>query len=234
MVLALETIGRAQVDSSSGKARTNIDLPRGAFDLQPKTQDVVVPPAWRDVERDSAAGFRPGVEVVSSRGAAALVTKQLGAFLAAERAIDEGHGDPAITMSRDPAAELRRRFEEEPQEWVRAEIQVEVEGSGQVASVAVVGSSGRRELDRQALAAVKLAATKLRGKRGATVRFACDAGVVATPPLMGIAQGDPRNHGIAAGMRIHFDENTRKIEPVIPFVRRVVTKVQIIDYSEAR
>jgi hypothetical protein len=127
MVLALETIGRAQVDRSSGKARTNIDLPRGAFDLQPKTQDVVVPPAWRDVERDSAAG-----------------------------------------------------------------------------------------------------------KRGATVRFACDAGVVATPPLMGIAQGDPRNHGIAAGMRIHFDENTRKIEPVIPFVRRVVTKVQIIDYSEAR
>jgi TonB family protein len=233
MVLALETVGHAQVDT--GKApRANIDLPRDAFDLQPKRQDLHVPNAWRDVERESAGAFRPGAEVVSSRGAAALVTKQLGAFLAAERAIDEGHGDPAITTSRDPAAELRRRFEEEPAEWVRTEIQVEVAGNGEVASVVVVGSSGRRELDREALRAVKMAATKLRGKSGATVRFACDAGVVATPPIIGVAQGDPRNRGISAGMRIRFDETTGKVDPVIPFVRRVVTRVQIIDYADTR
>jgi len=48
---------------------------------------------------------------VSKRAPAALVLKQLAAFEAATRAIEEGHGDPAITTSRDPVAELSRRFE---------------------------------------------------------------------------------------------------------------------------
>ncbi|MDB5072282.1 MAG: hypothetical protein JWM87_3393, partial [Candidatus Eremiobacteraeota bacterium] len=72
------------------------------------------------------------------------------------------------------------------------------------------------------------------GNTGATARFACDAGVVATPPLIGRAQGDPRNQGIAAGMRVHFDETTGKVDPQIPFVRRVVTRIHIIDYSDRK
>lgn len=237
LLAALETIVHAQVDTGSGqRPRANIDLPRDAFDLKPRAEDLHVPPAWRDVERDSAAEFHPRAEIVSRRGPAALVTKQLAAFEAATRAIEEGHGDPAITKARDPEAELRRRFEEEPAEWARTEIEVDLDEKGELASIAVATSSGRRELDHEALQAVKRALTRRRasGKGAATVRFACDAGVVATPPLLGKAQGDPRNQGIAAGMRIHFDETTGKAEPLIPFVRRVVTRIRIIDYADTK
>ena len=72
------------------------------------------------------------------------------------------------------------------------------------------------------------------GKTGATVRFACDAGVVVTPPLLEKAQGDPRRQGIAAGMRIRFDETTGKVDPLIPFLRRVVTRIHIVDYANTK
>jgi TonB family protein len=237
LLIALATAARAQVDTRSGQApRTNLDLPRDAFDLKPRTEDLHVPPAWRDVERGSAAAFRPAASLVSKRGPAALMTRQLAAAQAAVRAIDEGHGDPAITMSRDHEAELRRRLEEEPAEWVRTEIEVEVAANGDVESIAIVASSGRRELDQEALRAVKrtLAQPHPSAKSAATVRFACDAGVVATPPLIGKAQGDPRNQGIAAGMRIRFDETTGKVDPQLPLVRRVVTRIHIIDFADRK
>lgn len=235
ILAALETVAHAQVDSGNGKPpRANIDLPRDAFDLKPSADDLHVPQAWRDVERASATEFHPRADVVSKRGSAALVTRQLAAFEAATRAIEEGHGDPAITKARDPAAELRRRFEELPAEWQHTEIEVDVGADGRIESIAVVASSGRRELDQEALRAVKRALTRLHanGKRASRVRFACDAGVVATPPLLGKAQDDPRGQGITAGMRVHFDETTGRVEPLIPFVRRVVTRIRIIDYAE--
>ena len=237
LLLTLPAVARAQVDTGSGPApRANLDLPRDAFDLQPRSEDLHVPPAWRDVERGTAAAFHPDASVVSRSSPAALLSKQLLAAEAAIRAIEEGHGDPAITMARDPAAALRRRFEEEPSEWVRTEIEVEVAANGEVGSIAIVTSSGRRELDEQALRAVKRALTRARprGNAGATVRFACDAGVLATPPLVGKAEGDPRGQGITAGMRMHFDETTGKVDPVIPFLRRVVTKIHIIGYSDTK
>src|SRR5256885_6835103 len=151
LLVALEAVAHAQVDTRDGqRPRKNLDLPRNAFDFAPTTPDLHVPPAWRDVERDGAAAFRPDANAVSQRSSAALVTKQLGAFHDAERAIQEGHGDPAITMASDPEAALRRRFEEEPAEWVRTEIQVEVGSDGDVESIAVAPSSGRRELDEAA------------------------------------------------------------------------------------
>lgn len=120
LLLTLPAGARAQVDTGSGPApRANLDLPRDALDLQPRSEDLHVPPAWRDVERGTAAAFRPDASLVSRSSPAALMSKQLLAAEAAIRAIEEGHGDPAITMARDPAAALRRRFEEEPAEWAR-------------------------------------------------------------------------------------------------------------------
>jgi TonB family protein len=237
LLVALEALAHAQVDTGNGQPpRTNLDLPRDAFDLKPRREDLHVPATWRDVERGSAVEFHPGADAVSPHAPAALMAKQLVAYLAAVRAIEEGRGDPAITTSRDPAAELRRRLEEEPAEWVRTEIQVDIAANGDVESIAVAASSGRRELDREALRAVKRALTRRHpvGKTAATARFACDAGVVATPPILGKAQGDLRNQGIAAGMRIRFDETTRTVDPLIPFVRRVLTRIRIIDYSERK
>jgi hypothetical protein len=56
----------------------------------------------------------------------------------------------------------------------------------------------------------------------------------AALPVLGTAQGDPRGQGVTAGRRIRFDETTQKVEPLVPFVRRVVTRVQIIDNSDAK
>ena len=227
----------AQVDKSSGAPpRTHLELPRNAFDLTPAPSELQVPAAWRDVERDTGAGFHPSATVVGARPAATLMVKQLAGALAQERAIDEGHGDPSITMAREPGAELRRRMEEEPVEWMRTDVEVVVGKSGELESIVVATPSGKRELDEEAVRAVRRAVTRLRprGKSGATVRFSCEAGVVATPPILGLAQGDPRGQGVTAAMRIHFDETTKKVEPLIPFVRRVVTRIRISDYAESK
>jgi TonB family protein len=235
LVIALAAAAHAQVDrGNTQRPPANLDLPRGAFDLRPGAETLQVPPAWRDVERDSAVAFHPAANAVSTRAPATLMVKQLDAFHASERAIEEGHGDPTITMARDPLAELRRRLEEEPAEWMRTEIQVDVGADGALESIAVVASSGRRELDQEALRAVRRAVMRLhpRGKKPATVRFACEAGVVATPPILGTAEGDPRGQGVTAGMRLHFDETTRKVDPLIPLVRRVVTRIHISDYAD--
>jgi hypothetical protein len=157
VVVALAGRARAQVDTGEDRPpRPNLDLPRDALDFSPERRELHVPPAWRDVERDSAATFKPAADVVSDHAPPMLALKQLAAFHAAERAIDEGHGDPSITMARDPQAELRRRFEEEPAEWVRTEIQVRLGADGAVEAMSVVSSSGRGALDREALRAVRV------------------------------------------------------------------------------
>ena len=233
LLLLLCVDARAQVDTANGTPRANLDLPRDALDLKTRSEDLHVPPAWRDVERDGAAAFHPSARVVSERAPAAMVLRQLDAFHAAERAIEEGHGDPAITQARDEAAELRRKFEDEPAEWRRTQIEVTLAADGELQSIVVASSSGRRELDREAMRAVRhaLGRTRPRGKSVVTVRFACDAGVVAAPPILGTAGGDPRGQGVTAGMRLRFDETTRKVEPQIPFVPRVVTRIRIIDFA---
>ncbi len=239
VVIGLAAAAHAQVDTGDSHApppRANLDLPRDALDFSNEHRDLHVPPAWRDVERASSMTFKPAADVVSERAPATLALKQLGAFHAAQRAIEEGHGDPAITMARDPLAELRRRFEEEPAEWLRTEIVVRLDSDGALAAATVVVSSGRHELDRQALRAVRRAVEGRRAavalKGGTTVRFACDAGVVVPPPMLDTAQGDLRQHGVSAAMRIHFDETTGRVDPLVPFARRVVTRVQILDYHQ--
>ena len=235
LALGLSARVLAQVDTGDGHApppRTNLDLPRDALDFSTEPRDLHLPPEWRDVERASQATFRPAADTVDDRPPPTLVAKQLGAFHAAQRAIDEGHGDPAITAARDPAAELRRRFEEEPAEWRTSEILVHLGADGALQAATIVGTSGRRELDREALRAVKRALERRRPsvKGPATVRFGCDAGVVVPPPMLATPDGDPRNRGVTLGMRWHFDENSGRHEALVPFAPRVVTRVRILDY----
>ena len=236
VVVGIAARGHAQVDTGDGHApppRANLDLPRDALDFSNEQRDLRVPPEWRGVERDGAAAFRPPADAVSDRPSPALVALQFDAFLAAERAIEEGHGDPAITTARDPLAELRRRFEEEPAEWRRAQVLVRIGADGALEAASVMGSSGRRDFDREALRAVRRAVERSRPslKGAATVVFACDAGVVVPPPMLGQASGDPRNQGVTAGFRLHFDENSGRVDPLVPLVRRVVTRVRILDYQ---
>jgi TonB family protein len=241
VLLASALPGRAgaQVDRGDAVRRApNLDLPRQGVELAPTTADELrVPGAWRDIERDVGRAFTPAAEIVSTRPSATLLTKQLSHFFAVTRSIEEGHGDPAITMARDPQAELRRRFEEEPAEWMRTEIELDVSAQGEVQAVRVTASSGRRELDQKALRAVQQAVAHRHptaAKGATTVRFAVDAGVVVTPPILGTAAGDPRNKGVTAGLRIRFDETTGKIDPLVPFARRVVTRVQVIDFQTTK
>jgi TonB family protein len=239
-LLAVSAAGADEsAEKTAAQPKSKLELRREVLELVPRRNDTPLPPVWRDVERDVGAAFKPAPETVSDRPAAALLINQLRGYFGAARAHEQGHDDPALALSRERQAELLRRFEEEPSEWTNTEIEVRVDANGEIQATRVVQSSGRADLDREAVQAVRAAAARrsrqlaetaeATGHQQTLVRFSVEAGVVVPPPTLRPAQADPRGQGITVGMGFRFEETTGHVTPHLPLVRRVVTRVRLLD-----
>ena len=206
------------------------------------TRDGDVPPIWRDIQRHIEETFRPPRKVVSEASTAVLLGRQL-----------LGTGRPAAPARTERLpAELRAReatlaadvmagqeAAARPAAWLRTDIVVEVGSDGGLRSAEIAASSGRADLDRLALEAVRAAVAErpvVGGCRRATtcttrIRWAVEAAVrVQPPPLMVPASGKTGGPGGISPfvLGFSFDEAKGKARRVRAFENEVQTRIELL------
>jgi TonB family protein len=204
-----------------------------------------VAPAWRDVERQIDAGFHPAAAQITDDGALRSLGKQYWRGLGrppvggtTPRGVDPSVAARADTFVADQIAACQRNFAE-PGEWRRVEIEVSIDAAGLLTGIRVVLPSGRGEIDRLALDAVRRAVSlrPVRDPKGAaTARWAVEAAVQVTPPTANPIV-DPVS-GKVTGAAIpligfSFDESLRTFGLDYPFHKQVRTRVSLLSITIA-
>jgi TonB family protein len=195
-----------------------------------------VDPAWRDLERQIDAHFHPRAEQITSENAATLMIRQLGnppSGGRTPRGIDPSRAAELAEFRADQIAACQRAARE-PAQWKNVEIEVIVDAAGNLESVRVLLPSGRAELDRHALDAVRRAAgvRPTRDPRGRTrSRWSVEAAVAVTPPTVNPIV-DPTSGKVTGaalpGLSFTFDESLGKIAFDYPFKKEVRTHVRLL------
>lgn len=195
-----------------------------------------VDPAWRDLERQIDAHFHPRAEQITSDNAATLMIRQLGnppTGGQTPRGIDPSRAAGIAEFRADQIAACERAARE-PAQWKNVEIEVIVDAAGNLESIKVLLPSGRAELDRHALDAVRRAAgvRPTRDPHGRTrSRWSVEAAVAVTPPTVNPIV-DPTSGKVTGaalpGLSFTFDESLGKIGFDYPFKKEVRTRVRLL------
>jgi TonB family protein len=171
------------------------------------------------VERILGTQFQPKLDDVTTKTAAQLLLAQYRAGVRRDVA--------------QAAAEGRSVYEE-PAEWRRTEVAVDVDATGKLIDARVVTPSGSSHLDALALDAVRatIAAAPPRTGKRSGVRFAIESAVSVMPPevsAIGVA-GPARQNGAALKLgKLRFDETTGRVShPDFILKKTLQTRVKLI------
>lgn len=200
-----------------------------------------VAPAWRDLERQIDAHFHPRAEQVTTENVGQLLVRQLGnppVGGSTPRGIDPSRAAQPAELRADQIAACQRAAAE-PGAWRTVTIELLVAADGTIESASVILPSGRAELDRHALDAVRRAASvrPTRDPRGPTrSRWSVEAAVAVTPPTVNPIVDPVSGKVIGAGLpalSFTFDESLGKIGFDYPFRKQVRTRVRLLSVEPA-
>ena len=198
-----------------------------------------VPPVWRDVERQIDGGFHPTVEEVTRENGALTAVKQLPVGAKPEsgpvpRGTDDSHSVESdargFAESRAEQVAAAHRAYESPRGWKRVEIESEVDADGRLVLLRVALPSGRHELDRAALAAVKAALERRPPRDGHVMaRWAVKAAVATNLPAAGAITDEVSGRAVGGGVGLSFSfDESGHFSVDIPFQRKVNTRVSLV------
>ena len=228
------------VASEKGEARVAKWL-REAF-AEASTRNGDVPPIWRDIQRRIEETFHPPRYAVSDAPTLGHLGRQL---LSTGRptAPEKTEVLPRELRSREAnlAADVMAGQEAaaRPAAWLRTEIVVEVGPDGLLRSAEIAVPSGRGELDKLALEAVRAAVAEhpiTGGCRRASpcttrTRWAVESAIrVEPPPVMVSANGKTGGPGGITPfvLRFFFDETKGKARRARAFANEVKTRIKLL------